>query len=242
MLHLVFLVRFFLDYYFFRENSRSDDNWRIYRLRSYKLCFDIPSEYHVRLIGARGKTVRELHTKHDVQIIFPRGDEPSDTITLIGYEANCKACKEEMEAMIGEVQSFYTQEIYLDSTIHPVIIGHRGRNLKRLMDEFKVELRFPRSTDPDPNLVVVAGKDEDLVYDCIEQLRAQEEEFLQERIERGLYHPPRVEEPPPAPPVAVEIKGAPWQLDMQSDEQFPAVGTSQAATAVTGAWSGARRF
>lgn len=42
-----------------------------------------------------------------------------------------------------------------------------------------MEIRFPRSTDPDPNLVVIAGKDEDSVYDCIEQLRIEEEEFLQ---------------------------------------------------------------
>lgn len=47
------------------------------------------------------------------------------------------------------------------------------------MDEFNVEIRLPRSNDPDPNLVVVAGKDEDAVCDCIEQLRREEEEFLQ---------------------------------------------------------------
>lgn len=49
----------------------------------------------------------------------------------------------------------------------------------QVMDEFKVEIRLPRSTDVDPNLVVIAGKDEDSVYDCIEQLRREEEEFLQ---------------------------------------------------------------
>jgi len=47
------------------------------------------------------------------------------------------------------------------------------------MDDFGVEVRFPRSTDPDPNLVSVTGKGEDAVYDCIDYLRNLEEEYLQ---------------------------------------------------------------
>lgn len=48
------------------------------------MTFDIPSEYHVRLIGTRGKVVNDLRARHDVQIAFPRGDDPPDTITLTG--------------------------------------------------------------------------------------------------------------------------------------------------------------
>ncbi|VDP15396.1 unnamed protein product [Onchocerca flexuosa] len=213
----------------------------IRRLRSFKLSFDVPSEYHVRLIGPRGKVVNELRAKHDVLIAFPRSsNDPPDTITLTGYEANCNACKEEMEAIIGEAQSLFTQEIFLDATFHPRLIGQKGRNLKKVMDEFKVEIRLPRCTDPDPNLVVIAGKDEDAVYDCIEQLRREEEEFLQER--RQYISPRVIEQPPPPPRVEVEIKGAPWQLDMQSEEQFPTMGNAQATAAAAGAWSGVRRF
>ncbi|VBB30290.1 unnamed protein product [Acanthocheilonema viteae] len=221
--------------------SEFEEAAEIRRLRSFKLTFDVPSEYHVRLIGPRGKVVNELRAKHDVQIAFPRSSsDPPDTITLTGYEANCKACKEEMEAIIGEVQSLFTQEIFLDATFHPRLIGQKGRNLKKVMDEFKVEIRLPRNIDPDPNLVVIAGKDEDAVYDCIEQLRREEEEFLQERRQ---YMSPRVTEQPAQPPrVEVEIKGAPWQLDMQSEEQFPTMGTAQTTAAAAGAWSGVRRF
>lgn len=46
----------------------------------------------------------------------------------------------------------------------------------------------------------------------------------------------------PPKPVEVQIKGAPWQLDMQSEEQFPSMGSSQATGGVTGVWGGARRF
>lgn len=216
------------------------------RLRSYKLTFDIPSEYHVRLIGPRGNIVNELRRKYDVQISFPKKDDPPDTIILAGYETNCHACKEEMEAVIDEVQSFFTQEISLDVTFHPRLIGTKGRNVRKVMDEFGVEIRFPRTNDPDPNMVVVAGKDENAVYDCIDQLRREEEDFLQERIERGQYIASRaVEEPPPPPHVELEIKGAPWQIDFSSEEQFPTMGGGGAAegnSTVSGVWTGSRRF
>lgn len=51
------------------------------------------------------------------------------------------------------------------------------------MDQYGVEIRFPRNSDPDPNLVVVSGKSEDAVYDCIDHLRNVEEEYLQVRKE-----------------------------------------------------------
>uniref|UniRef100_A0A0N5A8M1 Vigilin n=1 Tax=Syphacia muris TaxID=451379 RepID=A0A0N5A8M1_9BILA len=214
------------------------------KLRSFKLPVHVPAEYHTRLIGFGGEVVMNLRNKHNVQISFPDKDaEEPDKIVLTGYEANCNACKEEIENMIGEIQSMFTQEISLDASFHPRLIGVKGRNMRKIMNDYKVELRFPRSTDPDPNLVVVAGKNEDAVFDCIDHLRAMEEDYLQERNERGQYIAQRVvETTSPPKPVEVQIKGAPWQLDMQSEEQFPSMGSSQATGGVTGVWGGARRF
>uniref|UniRef100_A0A9J2PCM1 K Homology domain-containing protein n=1 Tax=Ascaris lumbricoides TaxID=6252 RepID=A0A9J2PCM1_ASCLU len=213
------------------------------KLRSFKLSVDIPQEYHTRLIGFRGRVVNELQAKHNVEIAFPRGEDPPNTIVLTGYEKNCEACKEEMEAMVGEVQSLFTQEISLDASFHPRLIGQRRRNVRKVMEEFQVEIRFPRANDPDPNLVVVAGKNEDAVYDCIDYLRGQEEDYLQERNERGQYLSQRLPDPAPVPKAPqVKIEGAPWQLDMQSEDQFPSMGTTPSCTTAGGAWGGVRRF
>lgn len=214
------------------------------KLRSFKLEVDVPAEYHTRLIGFKGRVVIGLRTRHNVQIAFPEKDAvETNKITITGYEANCIACKEEIEAVIGEAQSLFTQEISLDASFHPRLIGLKGRNVKKIMDEYQVEIRFPRTTDPDPNLVVVAGKTEDAVFDCIDRLHSMEEDYLQERNERGQYLAQRLPEPiPPPKPVEVQIKGAPWQLDMQSEEQFPSMGTSQNTGSVSGVWGGTRRF
>lgn len=49
------------------------------------------------------------------------------------------------------------------------------------MDDYQVDIRFPRSTDADPNLVTVTGKNEEAVYNCIDRLRELEEEYSQVR-------------------------------------------------------------
>lgn len=47
----------------------------------------------------------------------------------------------------------------LDSRCHPRIIGARGKNVRKLMEDFGVEIRFPRSEGADPDLVTVCGID-----------------------------------------------------------------------------------
>ena len=45
------------------------------------------------------------------------------------------------------------------------------------MEDFQVDVRFPRSGDPDPNLVTITGT-EDNVLDCKDYLLNREEEFV----------------------------------------------------------------
>lgn len=49
-----------------------------------------------------------------------------------------------------------------------------------------MEIRFPRDS-ADPNLVIIAGKSEDAVYDCIDHLRIEEEEFLVDHVDRVRF-------------------------------------------------------
>uniref|UniRef100_A0A7I5E6T0 Vigilin n=1 Tax=Haemonchus contortus TaxID=6289 RepID=A0A7I5E6T0_HAECO len=210
------------------------------RLRSFQLVIDVPAEYHQRVIGPKGATVNALRAKHDVQISLPRGDEKCDQITIQGYEAAARACAAEIDEMIEEIRSMFTQEVSIDAGFHPRMIGVRGKNLKKLMEDFGVEIRFPRDA-ADPNLVIIAGKSEDAVYDCIDHLRIEEEEFLVDRVDRSPYISTRVQEPP-KPNKPIQVTNAPWQLDIGSAEHFPDMGSSTPTHAVGGAWGSARRW
>lgn len=106
---------------------------------------------------------------------------------------------------------------------------------------------MPGRNDPNPELVVIAGKLENSVYDCVNYLRAMEEDYIDELIVRGAYNPHQSEPQQNTQKKSsqqMEITGAPWQLD--SMEQFPAMGVANAAPSsqppvAAGVW-GQRRW
>ncbi|GMT13662.1 hypothetical protein PFISCL1PPCAC_4959, partial [Pristionchus fissidentatus] len=212
------------------------------KLRSWSMTINIPAEYHQKIIGLRGVVVNELRKKHDVNISLPKGEEKSDEITLQGYEEKARACAAEIESIVEELRSMIVHEIVLDARAHPRIIGARGKNVRKLMEDYNVEIRFPRSETADPDLVTVSGKDENAVLDCIDELKNLEEDFLSEHSEKNQFLSHRVQEHvKPAAPAKVEIRGAPWQLDISSADQFPDMGASSAPVAAAGAWGASRR-
>lgn len=218
------------------------------RLRSHRVTIDVPMKYHQRLIGPRGANVREISDRHGVQISIPRmdankSDTETGTITIIGYEQKCNECADEIRKTIADLESMIIYEVKLDVRFHPRLIGQRGRNLRKIEEDFKVEIQMPGRNAPHPEVVVVGGKDEGNVCDCVDKLRAMEEDYITELIDRGAYSA-RKEEPKREHVNApqMEITGAPWQLD--SLEQFPVVGSTTAVAAqgqtVNASW-GARR-
>lgn len=56
------------------------------------------------------------------------------------------------------------------------------------MEDYKVEIRFPREGAADPNLITVAGHNNDDVYDCIDVLRDEEEKWLEDNADRVCFH------------------------------------------------------
>lgn len=59
------------------------------------------------------------------------------------------------------------------------------------MEEFGVEIRFPRNEGADPNMITVLGKDEGAVFDCIDRLRSIEEDVIQEQQDKVARERPR---------------------------------------------------
>uniref|UniRef100_A0A183IEE5 Vigilin n=1 Tax=Soboliphyme baturini TaxID=241478 RepID=A0A183IEE5_9BILA len=201
-------------------------------LRSYSTKVSVPAAYIPKLIGPKGREIQRIRAKYGVQIaVPPTNDDEADE------------CKEEIDKMVEDEASLFTQEITLDCRIHNRLIGQKGKNIKKIVDQFNVEIRLPKHDSPDPNLVVVAGQDEDSVYDCIDQLRKMEEEYLQasDLVDRYAYRDPQRmansqtlggEQP------ILEIVNAPWQQgkadavsadqqippDVANIQEFPAIG------------------
>ncbi|KAI6172476.1 ViGiLN-like protein [Aphelenchoides besseyi] len=193
------------------------------RLKEYKTSVEVPVSFHSRLIGPGGANIREFSKKYDVHIHIPRDE--SNIIQISGYEKKANEAKAEIQRQYEEFKNMITMEIQLDPRFHPRLIGQRRKNLKKIEDDYKVEITIPNRSDEDPSRVLVSGHSEESVLDCLDKLRTLEEDFMQDVVESGRYEyhrqQPQYEE---ARPQHIEITGAPWQLD--SLEQFPSFGGS----------------
>ncbi|XP_073530647.1 vigilin [Phyllobates terribilis] len=205
-------------------------------LRSFKLVISVDPKYHPKIIGRKGAVISQIRTEHDVNIQFPdKNDENQDQITITGYEKNTEAAKEAIMQIVGDLEQMVSEDLTLDHRVHARIIGGRGKAIRKIMDEFKVDIRFPQSGAPDPNLVTVMGKPED-VDEAIDHLLNLEEEYMSDVVENeamlSYMKPPSQEENKPQPSKGFVVRDAPWAAgggsdkapDMTSSEDFPSFG------------------
>merc|ERR550532_1195583 len=117
------------------------------------------------------------------------------------------------------------EEVRIDPRVHSMIIGKRGRSIRKIMDDFKVDIRLPRDGDEDPSLVVISG-DDDAVQDCIDHLKIMEEEYIQDAADKEWMK--QYEKPTRA------VDKAP--CDVSSTEAFPSLGGGAGASSKPPAW------
>lgn len=222
-------------------------------LRSFKLTITVDPKYHPKIIGRKGAIITNIRTEHDVNIQFPeKNDENQDQITITGYEHKAIAARDAIQAIVDELEEMISEDITLDSRVHARIIGARGKGIRKIMDEFKVDLRFPQSGAADPNLVTVTGRPE-LVDEAIDHLLNLEEEYMADVVENeakmAYMRPPggsaAAMDESRGPSKGFVVREAPWTTanekapDMSSSEDFPSFGAPVATK--TSPW-GPKRF
>lgn len=221
-------------------------------LKSHEVTVEVDPAYHPKLIGRGGEVINKIRKDHDVRIQLPdRNSENQSLITIVGYEKNCEEAKEEILRMVKEYEDMVHIEVKVDHRVHPRIIGQRGRGVRKIQDDFKVELRFPRGND-NPDIIVISGG-EDEVYDCKDHLLNIEEEFLQDELDREYIQsltkaPSKKQEEPRGHDRGFVIKNAPWDAapDTSSTAEFPsfpgAAGGNAVAPNSNKAWGPSRRY
>lgn len=120
------------------EKTRADRE-----LRSFMLSIDVDPEYHSKLIGRRGAVINKLRADHDVNISLPkRDDENQRIITITGYQANAEAARDAIMEIVGDLQELCREVVEIDHRVHSHIIGHRGRTIRKIIDDYKVSAIF----------------------------------------------------------------------------------------------------
>ncbi|XP_045445479.1 vigilin [Melitaea cinxia] len=219
-------------------------------LRSFELKFKVDPEYHPLVIGKGGSVITKIRTDYGVQINLPKRGEPDDDIiTIQGYEDKALQAKEAIMAIVHQLDNQYRDEVEIDPRVHRRLIGLRGKNIRRIMDEYKVDIRFPKQGDD--SIVVITG-DEDNVLDAKDRLLNLAEEYLQDVVDR--YQRPAAPSladfgdvltasesatggaQPPS--TGFVVKGGPWEQrapDTASTHEFPTMPGAPRAAAPSAA-------
>ncbi|KAF7274690.1 hypothetical protein GWI33_012635, partial [Rhynchophorus ferrugineus] len=226
-------------------------------LRSFALQVEINPDYHSKIIGKRGAVITKIRKEHDVQINLPKkGDENDHIVTITGYEDNTYRARDDILKIVHELDQLVKEEIYIDYRVHSRLIGVRGRNIRKIMEDYKVDIKFPRSgVDPDPNIVVITGS-EDNVSDVRDHLLNLAEEYVQDVEEmetREKLHTLTINFDGHASQARNEpgnngfvVQGGPWEQsapNTASVTDFPVFGRSSIepqVNPVAGAWGNRR--
>lgn len=186
-------------------------------LRAFKLEIEIDSKYHPKIIGRKGAVVTSIRTEYDVQIQFPNKNAKEDEmnkIVLTGYEKNCERARDAITKIVQELEDQVSVGLFIDPRIHNRLIGTKGRTIRKFMDQYKVDIRFPRGKPNDP--VVITGLAPD-VEEAKEKLELLEEEYMQDvrqEIEEfdmiSYYMNPPSKTPASEPKSSFVVRDAPW--------------------------------
>nr|XP_019966399.1 PREDICTED: vigilin-like [Paralichthys olivaceus] len=229
-------------------------------LRSFKVTMSVDPKFHPKIIGRKGAVISQIRKDHDVSIQFPdKGDEQQDLIVISGYERNVEEGRQAIQQLVAELQEMVSQDVRLDPRTHARIIGARGKAIRKLMEEFKVDIRFPQPGSDEPDKVTVTGLPE-TVENAIDHLLNLEEEYMlsvteTETLAAYMKPPSRygggggaggVDDSSGGPAKGFVVRDAPWNAsgnkapDMSSAEDFPTFGTG-VAPKQTSAW-GPKKF
>jgi len=225
-------------------------------LKSYSVSVKVDPEFHPKIIGRRGTIISGIRDKYHVTIQLPqRGEgndaEFDDVITITGFQDEANAAREEILSIVNEFIDQVKESVEIDHRVHSRIIGSRGKNIREIMKDYDVEIRFPRDNTGNPNLVVISGSNGDKVFDARDHLLNLEEEYLQD-VKENEFMQQYVRDPKQDKDKASKEKknngfvvtGAPWEQapDTQSNEEFPSMmgnGVSNSRP-ISSAW-GARK-
>lgn len=196
--------------------------------RSFMVSVSVAPEYHPKIIGRKGAVITKLRDDYRVNIQLPKKEADSqEVITITGLEEDAEAAKTEILKIVGQYESMVKLEVSIDTRVHSMIIGKGGRSIRKIMEDYKVDIRLPRDGDEDPTKVVVSG-DQIACEDCMDHLKLLEEEFIQDAAEadweRDYLKPTRQVDNKESNKKkdGFMVSKAPW--DVSSSEAFPSLG------------------
>lgn len=221
-------------------------------LRSFSHNLTVDHRHHAKIIGRKGAVISKIKEEHGVIIKMPdrNGSGDPDLITIIGYEAKANAARDAIMAIVSELENRVSDTVEIDNRIHARLIGQRGKNIRKIMDKFSVDITFTGGESG--NTVTVEGNQEN-VEECKEHLLEIAEEYMDAVLDRMEQegNMAQYSRPTSQPQQGYFVRGAPWQQpgappqiapDTTDMSAFPGLGSNSAPMPQPGSWGRNKRW
>lgn len=107
--------------------------------------------------------LNRIREQHNVKLNIPdRRDTPKLVCSIVGYEKSVQLAQKEFVNLVKDVEERIEETIEIASQVHPRLIGAQGRAVKKLMEDYKIGVKFARQGDPNPNSVVLSGRQDNV--------------------------------------------------------------------------------
>jgi polyribonucleotide nucleotidyltransferase len=119
-------------------------------------------KHHRFLIGKKGASIKKIRDSTGARIIFPSNDDKDkEVITIIGKKENVETARQQLEAIIREVNNNTEGEMDVAPKYHRHFVARRGEVINKISEECGgVTISFPRSTETDSTRVTLKGPKE----------------------------------------------------------------------------------
>lgn len=102
------------------------------------VSFNVPQDFHKKLIGEKGKNIKKLELEFKVKVSISKTDS---VVQLNGPSKQCSSLKEHILSLVreNEINSFKMQ-VSVDSRLASLIIGKSGSKINLLREMFSVRI------------------------------------------------------------------------------------------------------
>ncbi|XP_076365239.1 vigilin-like isoform X2 [Tachypleus tridentatus] len=139
-------------------------------LRSFQLHKKFSDNHYRHIVRLKESVISRIKQRHKVHIYIPKNEDPGNRIlTITGYKQCAEAAMEDIYKIICRREEMATEEVIINFRFHFRLIGTRRCIMKKIMEEFDVDLEFGSITDFRPNVVTIIGM-KDNVKSCKDYL------------------------------------------------------------------------
>lgn len=154
---------------------------------------DIPSEFHAKLIGPKGKHTRRLGEQYQCTIRFPKADDPvsEDAIVLRGPSRGVAAIKREFMDLVNyERANSYTETLTVPRSVVRRLVGRGGVGINSIRHSTStdIDIAAPQTDSEDEQIEIVVKGEQKNVKAAASKLRQSAESVL-DFVEKTLEVP-----------------------------------------------------